>query len=278
MDQTELKQKIAEYFAKLPKEAQDVFSSMVWMEKLKEIIAKYNLNNEQTELLGTETTLVLLGIIRVEEYKEILQEELKLSEDLTKSIILEIDANILKGLEGDLTEAYEENAVSTIDTRFSGLPKEVQKAIVFSNWKERLFEIARNHKLNILQMGILDDTTIKIMTGTIHPDKYEEELAKGMTMEKGEIASIVKEVNENILETIRGLMQKGDNGEEREIINNEELGIRNEGLEMEKEKNIEEDIPIPPYKKMEDKLKVVTKSEHTVTDYSKTPDPYREAI
>ena len=43
MNPEELKQKIAEYFAKLPKEAQDVFSSMVWMNTLNEIIAKYNL-------------------------------------------------------------------------------------------------------------------------------------------------------------------------------------------------------------------------------------------
>ena len=78
MNQEELQKKIREYYAKLTPKAQEVFASLSWLETLKKIAGRHNLNEDQIQILGTETTLVLLGIISRDEYEKILNEELKL--------------------------------------------------------------------------------------------------------------------------------------------------------------------------------------------------------
>jgi len=297
MDQEQLKQKIAEYYGKLPKEAQVVFSSMTWMETLKSISAKYGLNNNQIEILGTETTLVLLGIISIDEYEEILKKELMLEEEVLGEMMSEIYENILKKIETQLYETFDLNTTALVeektnngvklDEHFINLPKEVQEAIVKSGWKEKLYEMAQKYKINIEQMGILEEVTIKLMLNEIHPDQYESELASKITIPKEDISNLVKDVNEEILKKIR---------EEEKKITNDELRITNE-----------DEIPLPPYAKtitndelritneetgktlitnkkeepkniIEEKLKNPTVSERIVSDHSipKISDPYRE--
>jgi len=282
MDQEQLKQKIAEYYGKLPKEAQVVFSSMTWMETLKSISAKYGLNNNQIEILGTETTLVLLGIISIDEYEEILKKELMLEEEVLGEMMSEIYENILKKIETQLYETFDLNTTALVeektnngvklDEHFINLPKEVQEAIVKSGWKEKLYEMAQKYKINIEQMGILEEVTIKLMLNEIHPDQYESELASKITIPKEDISNLVKDVNEEILKKIR---------------------------ENEKNSSKEEEVPIPPYVTsnkeqvvsskentntpiniIEEKLKGATVSERIVSDHStpKISDPYREAF
>lgn len=112
MNQEQLQQKIAEYFAKLPSEAQTAFSSMIWMSELNNIITKYSLNSEQTEILGTETTLVLLGMIGLTEYQENLEKELKLEAEILEKIMLEIDEKVLGSTKTQLSETFENNLKS----------------------------------------------------------------------------------------------------------------------------------------------------------------------
>jgi hypothetical protein len=238
MDQEQLKQKIAEYFVKLPKEAQEVFSSMTWLETLKNISSKYNLNDGQMEVLGTETTLVLLGIVHTEEYQEILEKELNLPKETLEKIMGEIDENILKTVKSQLDEVFKSNTMSLaeekyggerkLDEHFASLPKEVQEAINESGYQVALYEIAKNYKLTIEQMGILEEVTTKVMLNIIHPDKYEEELASKITIPREDIANLVKDVNEKILKTIREILKEHwDKSKQQE----DKL----------------EDIPIPPY-------------------------------
>ena len=229
MDQIQLKQKIAEYFAKLPKEAQIVFSSMIWMETLKNIAVKYNLNESQLELLGTETTLVLLGIIQVEEYQEIIETELGLEKEIIENVIIEIDENILKTIKGQLAETFELNAMSLVDQRFVNMPKEDQGAIAASNWEDRLYGIGLKYKLTVEQLGLLEEITIKVMTNEIHPDQYQSEIASKITIPKEDISNLVNDINEKILKNIRELLKSPEG-----------KGI----LDM------DDDIPLPPYAKV----------------------------
>ena len=240
MDQIQLKQKIAEYFGKLPKEAQIVFSSMVWMETLKNIGIKYNLNETQLEILGTETTLVLLGIIHIEEYQKILETELGLEKEIIENIIIEIDENILKTIKGQLTETFELNAMSLVDQRFINMPKEDQEAIAASNWEDRLYGIGLKYKLTVEQLGLLEEITIKVMTNEIHPDQYQSEIASKITISKEDLSNLISDINEKILKTIRELLKKQNSGE----------------LEQ-----VDDEIPLPPYSKVtikiEEKPKVI---------------------
>ena len=109
MDQKKLQQQIAYYYSKLPLDAQNMFSSMKWLETLKVISIKYALNDKQIETLGTETTLVLLGIIHPEDYEETLVNELDLSIESVEKIFIEINESVLKPIRRELTRIFIEN-------------------------------------------------------------------------------------------------------------------------------------------------------------------------
>lgn len=109
MDQEQLQQKIAEYYAKLPKGAQTVFSSMKWLESLESLSTKYNLNESQKSTLGTETMLVLLGIIHLVEYENVLEKELEMPKVQFDKMLIEIDESILRTIRTQLSEAFKKN-------------------------------------------------------------------------------------------------------------------------------------------------------------------------
>jgi hypothetical protein len=310
MDKEQLQKTIVEYYGKLPKEAQDVFSSMAWMEKLKDIGVKYSLDEKQMEVLGTETTLVLLGIIHIEEYNTALEKDLKLPKEITDKIASEMNEGVLKTVKEQLVKTFESNVVSlgekeiptvseqksfttptttpvsaptpVLDSRFISMPQNVQEAIRKSNWKEKLYNLAKKYSLNIEQSGKLEEITVKVMQNAIHPNQYEGELASKLeTISKENISSLVNDINQEILKVIRELMQNPNaviNNDEiknvsippYKVIKNEELIIKNEGTETLK--------PINPIKEalsnisisngIEEKLKSAVASDHTVSDYS----------
>jgi hypothetical protein len=109
MEKELLKQNISKYFQRLPKEAQVVFYSMQWIDILKNISTKYSLNEEQTETLATETTLVLLSIIHLEDYVLTLKKDLKLNEETFNKILDDLDVTILKDIKDDLVNTFELN-------------------------------------------------------------------------------------------------------------------------------------------------------------------------
>lgn len=252
MDKKELQQKIAEYFVKLPKEAQDYFSSMNWMEILKNIELNFNLNEEQVETLGTETTLVLLGIIHVEEYREVIESEMDLEKEVADKLFGQINDNILRLVKEKLIESFETNALDLaeekyggdkkLDERFNNLPKEVQSAIKESGYQVNLYSIADKYRLDIEQMGILEEITTKVMLGIIHPDKYEEELVYKIKIPREDILNLVKEINENIFKNIREILKKhwDDNSNQKQIPD------INKNTET-KIPEIKDDVPVPPY-------------------------------
>ena len=206
MDQTQLQQNIAKYYAKLPIELQQFFSSMKWMDDLKDISTKYSLTEEQITTLGTETTLLLLGIVHKDEYKDTIEKDLGLSNDIFNNIFSEIEISVLKDIYVQLDEAFIINVDSLLeekyggdkklDERFNELPKEVQLAINESNYQVALYAIANKYKLNIEQMGILEELTTKVMLGIINPDTYENELSSNIKIPREAITNIVNNVNE----------------------------------------------------------------------------------
>lgn len=286
MDKEQLQQKIAEYYGKLPKEAQDVFSSLSWMEKLKDIAIKYTLDDEQLEILGTETTLVLLGIIQIEEYQTTLEKELKQSKEITDKIVDEVNSTILSTIKNQLIKTFELNVASLtekeaqttplsttstptiiFDPRFLNMPQNVQEAIHKSKWKEKLYELAQKYSLNVEQSGILEEITAKVMQNAIHPNQYETELASKLTtVSKENISSLINDINQEILKVIRELMQNPNAVINTDIIKN---------------------VPIPPYKTIKNEELGIRNGEQTpsiskiITSANETPrpiDPIKEAL
>jgi hypothetical protein len=109
MDQTELKQNIAKYYSKLPGGLQQFFSDMNWIKTLEEISIKYGLNDEQTKSLSTETTLVLLCVLPIEEYIKNLESEIKISKEKYDQLLSDLNEKIFKDIGYEIEESFEKN-------------------------------------------------------------------------------------------------------------------------------------------------------------------------
>ena len=331
-----LQTKIAEARARLAKESVAAIDTVNWKLTILGMGKRYN--EDQIDNLETETELLLCGITNPDDFPKELETRMHLSKEEVILLIGELDKQVFKKIQDELEKRLitKEKVTSSrpvaIDPRFISLPKEVQNAISHSNWKETLYEIASSHRLNIEQMVILEDITVKVISNSIHPDKYESELASKITIPTEDISSLVSDINEKILSKIRELLkvQSSESGGDDDIplppYSNVE--IKKDGevkiesspalgtyssnfiVNIKKKEEVpepvpsapvapkveEEDIPVPQKLNveniskniMEEKLKGVTVSEHSVSDHSipkiKTPslsnphDPYREVI
>jgi hypothetical protein len=244
MDQKELQQKIAEYYQKLSPELQEVFASMKWMDSLKEISTKYSLNDEQTQTLGIETTLLLLGILHVDDYEKNLFYEMKLSEESFNKILSEVDEKILKSVKLKLVDIFEKNAEDLVkekyggsqklDERFGSLSEDLQEAVRRSNYQEKVYEIGQKYKLPIDQLGILEEIVTKTIIGDIRIDKLETELKEKIKLPGDKINELINDINNEIFKDIRRILKA--QGEEKKVTENRESIANNEG-----------EVPLPPY-------------------------------
>jgi hypothetical protein len=244
MDEKELQQKIAEYYTKLSPKAQASFSSMQWMERLKEISKKYTLSSEQMQTIGTETTLVLLGINSIEQYAENLANEIELPEDSMTKMLTEIGDTVLRDVQSDIDTAYKNNLQSleaeekeaevSSDPKFASLPAELQSAIAQSDYQKKLYEIATSYKLQVENMGKLEDLTVRFITGAMSPSQYENSLALELDLEAGKARELATQVNSSILQNIRDTMKAMDTR-------------KAEAMESQKNTVDSDSAPLPPY-------------------------------
>jgi hypothetical protein len=281
----------------LPQKSREAIDVSNWKTIISlELSGKYS--EIQIQDLETETELLLCGLVSPKDYPNELESRMRLSKDAVKILIGEMDKLVFKKIQKELERKMDKenkvpypNKESAIDPRFANLPKEIQRAIIESNYQVVLYSIAGKYKLSVEQMGILEEITIKVILGKIHPEKYVDELASRITIKKEDISNLVKDINENILKTIRESFKNHfDNSEVTEdnivppppyknLINkveNDDIPpppyknlINNEKSEVVNEKNAEkiEDIP---KNIIEEKLKGVVVNEHTTSDYSDT--------
>lgn len=218
MDEKELQKQIALYYSKLPADVQEIFSKMEWLETLKQISLKYSLNDKQIQILGTETTLVLLGIIHLDEYEKKVMDELDLSKESSDKMLGEINESILKSVRPQLSLTFDKNIKDLaqeqdqvgekLDARFDKVPEEIKKIIIESNYYETLYNIAKANKITTELMGILEGITTNVITGVIHGDKFEEKIKEKLVLSNEEARKISNEINDKILRPIREKMEK----------------------------------------------------------------------
>lgn len=256
MDQVKLQEKIALYYQKLPEETKVLFASMSWIEILQEIDVKYALNEEQVKTLGTETTLLLLGIISVDDYEETLRSEIKLEGEKINELIYEVGEKIVKDIIPSLYQAFNDNASELMqekfgqkfDERISALPEKIKDAISDSKYQLFIYNTGNKYSLNIDQIGMLEDITMKVMVGILSPDKYEEEIKSKISIEESKIKQITLEINENVFKNIKEILKSSWDKKE------------------------EGDVPLPPYKaKQEDMVPLPPKPETETKIEKETP-------
>ena len=248
MDSKELQQKISESYSKLSPQAQKVFADMEWMNTINDLRIKHSLSEEQLGLLATETTLLLLGIIHIDEYESILNEKLGQTKEITDLIIKELREKIINSIQSDLNKTHTENIELgkqsnplNIHPILTSLPVELQEAIKKSEYQKNLYTISTRHKLPVDKMAILEETTVRFMAGEMKPEEYEQKLLENIGGDKNYIKKIIEEVNNEVLLAIRNFM-KGDT------------------------QNQSEDIPKPPYrpKELEPEIKLPPKQSITL--------------
>jgi hypothetical protein len=209
MNQEELQQKIAEYYAKLTPEARAVFSSMKWLETLEKISEKYSLTEEKMQILGTETMLVLLSIIHIDEYKYILLDELNLSENNTKKIISDIDDSIFQTIKPELSKTFYQNNKPTtekleeiIKTKVVKLPKETQEIINSFGWEKISEEIGRKYSLNDEQIKNLKSQIGLILAESVGLEFIVVSIENNLDVNNEEAIKISQDVVNKILKPI----------------------------------------------------------------------------
>ncbi len=313
MDKQELQKNIALYYSKLPPRAQEFFAKMEWLANLNKLSEKYGLNDQQKETLGTETTLLLLGIIHPVEYEENLSQGLSLDANSFERVMKEIENSMLTDVRQQLIEAFdankksdaeqvENNAVKeTIDTkpqpdivqkldpRFNKLPDNIQNVVEKSDYQTILYGIAQAHKLSITQMGTLDAVTTDLMVGTIHPDEFKGALLKSLSLSEEETTSLVNEINEKVFKKIRSQMMGINNPkpkapETAQPSKGDLETLKSHGIEIVSDK-LEIEAPHPI---LQQKLSAPVQATSVKTDYTIKPkdtpkpatykpgeDPYR---
>lgn len=330
----------------LRKESREAIDAVNWKYVIQGINEKYSA--EQIEDLTLETELLLCGLLKTEDYPKELQTRMLLTGGEVDLLLNQLDKLIFKKIQAELEKRISGKGVEletskplVLDPRFLNMPKDVQEAIARSDWRNKLYDISKNYQINIEQKGILEDLTVRVIQNTIHPDKYESEVASKITLPTEDIFRLVKDINENILKNIRYFMEGGDTSSKEQVVSSKEevvplppYGkiITNDKLLITEEKpknkipmqvygvegSVEAPIkvrdelkdawptkPINPTpiinntpkivskSMMDEKLKSVTMSDHTVSDYSipkisttqsddntkpdlKSHDPYRE--
>jgi len=304
--------KIDDARSHLKKETREAIDSVDW----KMIIAgmtKYT--PDQLDELETETDLLLCGISNPENYESELSKRMLLTKEQTSSLISEMNKLIFNKIKDELekrlnkkevVEVKVENKPIVLDPRFSKMPKGLQESIAKSGWRENLYKISENHKLNIEQMGLLEEITVRVITNEIPNSNYYSELSSKLQISKEEAILLVGDINNSVLLKIRELLK---NYQEKPIIEKIEFSpatdytpdkiplppyskIRSDHAEPIKPLNLKKEevfkMPEIPKNIMEDKLKNITASDNTISDYSvpKTAsipssgphDPYREEI
>lgn len=214
MDQEELQKNIGLYYSKLPEDIQRKFSSMEWLKTLEGISSKYSLTDKQIQILGTETTLALLGVLHLGEYGQILAKELELKDDVLQNVLAEINTEIFREITPKLNEAFNKNnqpdkkegenvMTPGLEKKLEELPVYVKEAVNKSNYGEELFKIAKAKGLSITEIGELEKITTDLIDGKLSPDKLESTVEGILRFDKDKSTALVSEINEKILKNIR---------------------------------------------------------------------------
>lgn len=231
MDKEQLQNTIAKYYQKLSPNAQRVFSEMKWLEELKQLSVRYNMSSAQIEVLGTETTLALLGVISLSEYENALMRELGLGKNMADQLVAEIDEKILRNVRGELNNSYDQNLLdlateqgenmeenANTSNSETGVPVKIEnkisenvektadnvtKIIMESNYKDTLYKIADENDLSIEQMGLLEEIINESFAGKISSIEFANVVKQRLGLPETKINLLVSQINEKILKAVR---------------------------------------------------------------------------
>ncbi len=206
----ELKNTIKEELNKLPQDAQDAINSIDWIKIIEKLCESITSNENVINSIETETFLVLLGMQKPESLRINLKIQSGLTEEesvvMSEEILEQIFIPILEKKPNTLykTEEVSEN----LDERFDKLPKEIRQIIIDIDYHGNLYAIAQENKLNVAQMGRLEEVTTNMIIDSIHPDQFDNLLRENLDLNIETTNKLVSSIKERILLPIRARMEE----------------------------------------------------------------------
>jgi len=222
------KQAIKEVLITLPENYQKVVNSFPWEKISKEIGGKHLLvADSDLNDLQVEVALVLLGLEDPENFESRVEDNVVVKENEAREIEQEVFIKIFEPIDklvGDNLpstedksnpEANQINPTKNIklNPKFNSLSSNLQDAISKSDYQTKVYKLGKKYGLQIDQMGILEEVITDIMLGEIQPNQFENKLSNNLTLPKEKLDELVADVNKDIFEDIRHLLES--NWEER---------------------------------------------------------------
>ncbi len=115
----------------------------------------------------------------------------------------------------------DQNTKDLLKKQFATLPKDIQDAMLSSQFGEKLREISKKHELSVGQMNSLENETMFVMLGIERPDNYIKNLEKEVGLPSSKVREVAQEVNEKIFRLIRESLKKIHRVEESEEVKKE---------------------------------------------------------
>jgi len=107
-----------------------------------------------------------------------------------------------------------------IKDRYKELPADIQEAIKSTDLAAKFAKISEKHSLHIDQSGALQTETILVMLGLESSDDFVENVKKGLEVSRDEAVALAKDVNTEILDSIRNSLRILQSQEESEPTEN----------------------------------------------------------
>lgn len=92
--------------------------------------------------------------------------------------------------------------------RYALLPEEIQKAIMSTDYQQKLFDLAKTHKLTYEELGTLELETTMVLLGMTRPEEYRDEVQLELKKNDLEIEALVKDVSDQVFNPIRGALDR----------------------------------------------------------------------
>lgn len=102
----DVKAEMADRFALLPEELQKVIMGSNYQQQLFDIAKTHKMTFEELGTLELETTMVLLGMTRPEEYRDEIQVELKKNDSDIDALVKDVNEKVLAPVRGALERVY----------------------------------------------------------------------------------------------------------------------------------------------------------------------------
>ena len=95
-----------------------------------------------------------------------------------------------------------------MNSRFALLPEQLQNVITGQDYQQKLFGIAKAHKMTYDELSTIELETTMVLLGMTRPEEYRDELQLELKKNDDEMDALVKDVNEQVFGPLRSALER----------------------------------------------------------------------